>query len=127
MIQEINTEMMIEGKKDVNHRNEKDLQTERIDETMIDVKEADPVHVTVKEAIRNIQIEIVMSIDDQETSPGKIIRIDVDGMKERMNPIMSGAEEMAEKIQTKNHKRKKSQISHYPGNLPKKQIKFMEL
>lgn len=128
MIREINTEMMTEDRKDVNHRNEKDLQTEGIDETMIDVKKADPVHVivTVKETIKNILIEIVMNVD-QKISLGKIIGIAVDEMKERMMQIMNGADEMPKMIQTKNHKRKKSQISHYQVNLPKNPIKFMEL
>lgn len=127
MIREINTEMMTEDRKGVNHRNEKDLQTEGIDETMIDVKKADPVHVTVKETIKNILIGIVMNVDDQKTSLGKIIRIAVDEMKERMMQITNGVDEMPEKIQTKSHKRKKSQILHYLVNLPKSQIKFMEL
>ena len=128
MIQEIRIEMMTEGKKEGNHPNVKDLQTEEIDviETgmLKDVKEAG--HVTVNEVIKNILTEIVMNVEHLETRLGKIIRIAVDVMKERMMQIMNGAGEMAKKIQMKNHKKKKSQILHCQENLQKNPIKFME-
>jgi hypothetical protein len=122
--------MMTGDKKDENHQNVKDLQTEEIDAIeigmLIDVKKADPVHVI--EAIKNILTEIVMNVDDLETRLGKIIRIVVEEMKERMMQIMNGAGEIkAKKIQMKNHKKKKSQILHCQENLQKHQIKFMEL